>query len=33
MDKEHFDEALCFELYAFDDEDLPEHRFLSLMRF
>jgi hypothetical protein len=24
MDKEHFTVALCSELYAFDDEDLPE---------
>jgi hypothetical protein len=27
MDEEHFTEALCPELYAFQDEDLPEMTF------
>jgi hypothetical protein len=27
MDEEHFTEALCSELYAFDDKDLPETAF------
>jgi hypothetical protein len=27
MDEEHFTEALCSELYAFDDVDLPESAF------
>jgi hypothetical protein len=27
MDEEHFTDALCIELYAFDDEDLPETAF------
>jgi hypothetical protein len=27
MDEEHFTEALCSELYAFDDRDLPELPF------
>jgi hypothetical protein len=27
MDEEHFTETFCSELYAFDDEDLPEQAF------
>jgi hypothetical protein len=27
MDEEHYTEALCSELYAFDDEDLPKTAF------
>ena len=27
MDEEHFTDALCSELYAYDDEDLPEIAF------
>jgi hypothetical protein len=27
MDEEHFTEAHCSELYAFDDEDLPKTAF------
>jgi ATP-dependent exoDNAse (exonuclease V) beta subunit len=34
MNEEHFTEALRSELYAFDDEDLPETAFpLSLIHF